>query len=119
MYANRGPTVHLLRFLPRGLVSHVRLRLATAGTERGIWCTSAPATGKRMEDRLSQQEVEHEANAVRNDHGQRRPGNWRHSAPNGVCVNIAGEKKVSAGKRPARQTGQGPEGHDEPCPDEP
>jgi hypothetical protein len=62
-----------------------------------------------MEDRLSQQEVEHEANAVRNDHRERRPGNRRHTAPHCVYVNIAGEKKVSAGKRTARQTDQGPE----------
>jgi hypothetical protein len=62
-----------------------------------------------MEDRLSQQKVEHEANAVRNEHRERRPGNRRHTAPPCVCVNIAGEKKVSAGKRTARQTDQGPE----------
>ncbi len=62
-----------------------------------------------MEDRLSQQEVEHEANAVRNEHCERRPGNRRHTAPHCVCVNIAGEKKESAGKRTARQTDQGPE----------
>jgi hypothetical protein len=62
-----------------------------------------------MEDRLSQQEVEHEANAVRNEHRERRPGNRRHTAPRCVCVNIAGEKKVSAGKRTARQTDQGRE----------
>jgi hypothetical protein len=62
-----------------------------------------------MEDRLSQQEVEHEAKAVRNEHRERRPGNWRHTAPHCVCVNIASEKKVSAGKRTARQTDQGPE----------
>jgi hypothetical protein len=60
-----------------------------------------------MEDRLSQQEVEHEANAVRNEHHERRPGNRRHSAPDCVCVNIAGEKKVNGGKRTARQTDQG------------
>ena len=63
-----------------------------------------------MEDRLSQQEVEHEANAVRNEHRKRRPGNRRHTAPHCACVNIAGEKKESAGKRTARQTDQGPEG---------
>jgi hypothetical protein len=62
-----------------------------------------------MEDRLSQHEVEHEANAVRNEHRERRPGNRRHTAPHCVYVNIAGEKKVSAGKRTARQTDQGPE----------
>jgi hypothetical protein len=62
-----------------------------------------------MEDRLSQQEVEHEANAVRDEHRERRPGNRRHTAAHCICVNIAGEKKVSAGKRTARQTEQGPE----------
>jgi hypothetical protein len=62
-----------------------------------------------MEHRLSQHEVEHEANAVRNDHRERRPGNRRHTAPHCVCVNIAGEKKVSGGKRTTRQTDQNPE----------
>src|SRR5450631_871982 len=62
-----------------------------------------------MEDRLSQQEVKHEANAVRNDHRERRPWNRRHTAPRCVGVNIAGEKKVSAAKRTARETDQGPE----------
>jgi hypothetical protein len=64
-----------------------------------------------MEDRLSQQEVEHEANAVRNEHRERRPGNRRHSAPHCICVNIAGEKNPSAGKRTTPQTDQGPEAH--------
>jgi hypothetical protein len=62
-----------------------------------------------MEDRLSQQEVEHEANAIRNEYRERRPGNRRHTAPHCVYVNIAGEKKVSGGKRTARQTDQGTE----------
>jgi hypothetical protein len=62
-----------------------------------------------MEDRLSQQEVEHETNAVRNEHRERRPGNRRHTAPRCVCVNIAGEKNPSAGKRGSRQTDQDPE----------
>jgi len=62
-----------------------------------------------MENRLSQQEVEHEANAVRNDHRERRPGNRWHTAPHCVYVNIAGEKKVSGRKRTAYQTDQGPE----------
>jgi hypothetical protein len=62
-----------------------------------------------MEDRLSQHEVEHKANAVRNKHSERRPGNRRHTAPHCVCVNIAGEKKVSGGKCTTRQTDQGPE----------
>ncbi len=62
-----------------------------------------------MEDQLSQQEVEHEANAVRNDYRERRPWNRRHTAPRCVGVNIAGEKKVSAAKRAARETDQGPE----------
>jgi hypothetical protein len=59
-----------------------------------------------MEDRLSQEEVEHEANAVRNDNRERRPGNRRHAAPDCVHVNIAGEKKVCAGKRTARKADQ-------------
>jgi hypothetical protein len=62
-----------------------------------------------MEDRLSQQEVEHEANAVRNEHRERRPGNRRHSAPHCICVNITDEKNPSAGKGTTRQTDQGPE----------
>ena len=62
-----------------------------------------------MEDRLSQKEVEHEANAVRYNDRERRPGNRWHIAPHCICVNIAREKKVSAGKRAARQTDQGPE----------
>ena len=62
-----------------------------------------------MDDRLSQQEVEHEANAVRNEHRERRPGDRRHTAPHCVYVNIAGEKKVSASKHTARQTDQGRE----------
>ena len=62
-----------------------------------------------MEDLFSQQEVEHEANAVRNDHRERCPGNRRHTAPRCVYVNIAGEKKVSGRKRTAYQTDQGPE----------
>src|SRR5215467_7462105 len=107
MYAHRGPTVHFSRLFLSGLRSHLHLRLATAGTERGIRRNSAPATGTRMEDLFSQQEVEHEANAVRNDHRERCPGNRRHTAPRCVYVNIAGEKKVSAGKHTARQTDQG------------
>src|SRR4051812_3059138 len=62
-----------------------------------------------MEHRLSQHEVEHEANAVRNQHRERRPGNWRHTPPHCIRVNIAGEKSESAGKRATRQTDQGPE----------
>jgi hypothetical protein len=63
-----------------------------------------------MEDWLSQQEVEHEADAVRNEHGERRPRNRWHTAPRCICVNIAGEKKESAGKRTPGKTGQGPKG---------
>ena len=87
-----------------------RLRLATAGTEGGIWRNAAPATGAGMQDRLSQQKIEHEANAVGNEDGERRPGDGRHTAPRCIRVNIAREKKISGGKGAARQTDQGTEG---------
>src|SRR5579872_4645000 len=83
--------------------------MAAARTERSIWCNSMPATATRMENRLSQQEVEHEANAVRNEHRECGPSNRRHPAPHRVNVNVSRKKKVSRGKHPARQTDQGPE----------
>src|SRR5579871_734805 len=82
------------------------LSVATPRTERGIRCNSAPATGTRIENRFSQHEVEHEANAVRNQHRERCPGNRRHTAPRRVPINIAGQKKVSSSQDTAHQTNQ-------------
>src|SRR5436190_372864 len=52
-----------------------------------------------VKDRLSKQEIEYEANAIRDQECERRPRDGRHAAPRCVRINIAGEKDESGRNR--------------------